>query len=54
MTLGDRCDEIVRMIDDTLDSLRTPRPLRRRGGDPTSGASTTDRPAPPEPGPRAA
>lgn len=30
MTLGDRCDEIVRLIDETLGGLTTPVPARRR------------------------
>ena len=30
MTLGDRCDEIVRLIDETLESLTTPVPARLR------------------------
>lgn len=30
MTLGDRCDEIVRLIDETLGGLTTPVPPRRR------------------------
>lgn len=30
MTLGDRCDEIVRLIDETLGSITTPVPGRLR------------------------
>lgn len=30
MTLGDRCDEIVRLIDETLAGMTTPVPPRRR------------------------
>lgn len=30
MTLGDRCDEIVRLIDETLGAVTTPVPPRRR------------------------
>lgn len=30
MSLGDRCDEIVRLIDETLGGLTTPVPSRRR------------------------
>lgn len=30
MTLGERCDEIVRLIDETLGGMTTPVPPRRR------------------------
>jgi hypothetical protein len=30
VTLGDRCDEIVRLIDETLGGLTTPVPARQR------------------------
>ncbi len=30
MTLGDRCDEIVRLIDETLGNVTTPVPARLR------------------------
>jgi len=54
MTLGNRCDEIVRLIDDTLDSLRAPRPLRRRLAEPTTAARSAMLDTPSDPGPQAA
>ena len=41
MTLGDRCDEIVRLIDETLGSLTTPVPARRRRRVETTGMPGT-------------
>ncbi len=57
MGLGNRCDEIVRMIDDTLEQVRTPRPLRRRRADDDPAAGewpVSTRVETPRPGPRAA
>lgn len=42
MTLGERCDEIVRLIDETLGSMTTPVPARLR----RKAAATAATPAP--------
>jgi hypothetical protein len=47
MTLGDRCDEIVRLIDETLGSITTPVPSRLRARRDDSQCLAAPVPTPP-------